>query len=78
MLTYNHPKQLEWKPEPKTDRKKELKNYENEFLARYREQQKVRPKKKASKPLKPQPKTDKNAELKKYESEYLSRLKNKQ
>ena len=64
------------KPEPKIDRKKELKNYESKFLARYREKQKAMPKKKTSKLLKPEPKTDRKKELKNYESEYLSRLKN--
>ena len=66
------------KPEPKIDRKKELKKYENDFLARYKKQQKSKPMKKVSRQLKPEPKTDRKAELKKYESDYLSRLKNKQ
>ena len=66
------------RPEPKIDRKKELKNYENEYLTRYKEQQKSKPKKKTSKPLKSKPKDNRKTELKKYESDYLSRLKNKQ
>ena len=62
--------------EPKRNVKKERKEYEREFLSRYKQQQKSKPKKKATKLLKPEPKIDRKKELKKYESEYLSRLKN--
>jgi len=64
------------KPEPKIDRKKERKDYENEFLTRYKKQQKAKPKKNVSKILTPEPKTDRKKERKDYEKEYLSRLKN--
>ena len=69
-------KLLEAEPEPKQDIKKERKQYENEFLARYKKQQKAMPKKNASKPLELKPKIDRKKELKNYEKEYLSRLKN--
>jgi hypothetical protein len=63
-------------PEPKIDRKKERKDYEKEFLTRYKKQQKAKPKKNVSKLLTPEPKTDRKKERKEYEKEYLSRLKN--
>jgi len=55
---------VEWKPEPKRDIGKERKDYENEFLTRYRKQQKAKPKKNASKLLTPEPKTDRKKERK--------------
>jgi hypothetical protein len=71
---------LEWepkpKPKPKRDIRKERKDYENEFLTRYRKEQKAKPKKKVSKLLMPEPKIDRKKERKDYEKEYLSRLKN--
>jgi len=67
---------LEWEPEPKQDIKKERKNYESEFLTRYKKQQKEKPKKNVSKILTPEPKIDRKKERKDYEKEYLSRLKN--
>ena len=67
---------MEWEPEPKQNIKKERKDYENEFLARYKKQQKAKPKKNVSKLLMPEPKIDLKKERKKYEKEYLSRLKN--
>jgi len=62
--------------EPKTDRRKERKEYENELLTRYKKQQKAKPKKNVSKILTPEPKIDRKKERKDYEKEYLSRLKN--
>jgi len=56
--------------------KKESEDYEKEFLARYKKQQKAKPKKNVSKLLTPEPKTDRKKERKDYEKEYLSRLKN--
>ena len=56
--------------------KKESENYENEFLTRYKKQQKAKPKKNVSKLLTPEPKIDRKKERKDYEKEYLSRLKN--
>jgi len=56
--------------------KKERKDYEKEFLARYKKQQKAKPKKNVSKLLTPEPKIDRKKERKDYEKEYLSRLKN--
>ena len=67
---------MEWEPEPKQDIKKERKDYEKEFLTRYKKQQKAKPKKNVSKLLTPEPKIDRKKERKKYEKEYLSRLKN--
>ena len=63
--------------EPKQDIKKERKDYEKEYLVQYNKQQKVRPKKKASKPLdlEPKPKQDIKKERKDYESEYISKFK---
>jgi len=73
-------KQLEWEPEPKQDMKKERKDYESEFLTRYRKQQKAKPKKRSilldwkpePKP-KPKPKRDIKKERKNYENEFLTR-----
>jgi len=75
---------MDWKPEPKPqpkpkpkrDIRKERKNYENEFLTRYRKEQKAKPKKNESKLIPPEQKIDRKKERKKYEKEYLSRLKN--
>ena len=63
--------------EPKQDIKKERKDYEKDYLVQYNKQQKVRPKKKASKPLdlEPKPKQDIKKERKDYESEYISKFK---
>ena len=56
--------------EPKIDVKKERRKYENEFLARYRKQQKVRPKKKTEQlEWEPEPKIDVKKERRKYEKE---------
>ena len=63
-------------PKPKRDIKKERKDYEKEFLTRYKKQQKAKPMKNVSKLLTPEPKTDRKKERKEYEKEYLSRLKN--
>jgi len=78
-------KQLEWEPEPKQDIKKERKDYESEFLTRYRKQQKAKPKKRSilldwkpePKP-KPKPKRDIKKERKNYENEFLARYKKQQ
>ena len=43
-----------------SSRKKKSEDYEKEFLSRYKEQQKSKPKKRASKPLEQEPKTDGN------------------
>jgi len=56
--------------------KTETEDYEKEFLARYKKQQKANPKKNVSKLLTPEPKIDRKKERKEYENEYLSRLKN--
>jgi len=68
-------KQLEWEPEPKQDMKKERKNYESEFLTRYRKQLKAKTKKSA-KQLEwlPEPKTDRKKERKDYERKYVSKF----
>ena len=70
-------KQLEWEPEPKPKRdiKKERKNYENEFLARYRKHQSAKPKN-VSKQLEwqPEPKINVKKERRQYEREYVSRF----
>ena len=41
-----------------SSRKKESEDYEKEYLARYKNQKKVKPEKKASKLLEQEPKTD--------------------
>ena len=67
--------QLEWEPEPKQDIKKERKNYENEFLARYRKEQKAKPKKRAIQlEWEPEPKQDIKKERKDYERMYVLSL----
>jgi len=77
--------QVEWEPEPKQDIKKERKDYENEFLTRYRKEQKAKPKKRAIQvewepepKLKPKPKREIRKERKDYENEFLTRYKKQQ
>ena len=69
---------MEWEPKLKRDIKKERKQYENEFLTRYRKEQKAKPKKKVSKLLMPEPKIDRKKERKDYEKEYLARYRSSQ
>ena len=64
------------KLKPKRDIRKDRKYYENEFLTRYKKQQKAKPMKNVSKLFTPEPKIDRKKERKDYEKEYLSRLKN--
>jgi len=67
--------QVEWKPEPKRDIGKERKDYENEFLTRYRKEQKAKPKKRAIQvEWEPEPKQDIKKERKDYERKYVSRF----
>ena len=47
----------------KSSRKKESEDYEKEYLARYKNQKNVKPKKRVSKQLDPELKTDGNKEL---------------
>jgi len=67
--------QVEWEPEPKRDIRKERKDYENEFLTRYRKQEKAKPKKRAIQvEWEPEPKQDIKKERKDYEREYVSKF----
>jgi len=73
--------QLEWEPEPKPkpkpkrDMRKERKDYENEFLTRYRKQEKAKPKKRAIQlEWEPEPKQDIRKERKDYERKYVSKF----
>jgi len=67
--------QVEWKPEPKRDIGKERKDYENEFLTRYRKEQKAKPKKMAIQvEWEPEPKQNIKKERKDYERKYVSRF----
>ena len=72
---------MDWKPEPKPkpkpkrNIKKERKVYENEFLTRYRKQQKAKPKKRAIQlEWLPEPKIDRSKERKDYERKYVSKF----
>ena len=61
--------------ESKVDLKKERRKYENEFLTRYRKQQKARPKMKIKQlEWEPESKVDLKKERRKYEKEYVSRF----
>jgi len=66
---------VEWKPEPKQDIGKERKDYENDFLSRYRKQEKAKTKKRAIQvEWEPEPKQDIKKERKDYERMYVSKF----